>query len=180
MLFRSLIVALVGAPGLRPYLAAVRAAVSAALLSALAYAPHVAAVGFRVVGYLPGYLKEEKYTTGGRFLLAGLLRLPPRLAGPLSVLAVVAVALGVVVRRPAAPIAASAVLGAVLLAASPVQPWYGVTLLAVATVAGASWWAAVVAAGYPYFFAVILDYGHATGLGQAAYGGALEIGRAHV
>ncbi len=66
-------------------------------------------------------------------------------------------------------------LGALLLATSPVQPWYGVALLAVATLAGRPWWAAVVVAAYPYYFAVILDQPHAVGLGRIAYGTALVV-----
>jgi hypothetical protein len=33
---------------------------------------HVVAVGSKVLGYLPGYLNEENYSSGGRFLLVGL------------------------------------------------------------------------------------------------------------
>jgi len=61
----------------------------------------------------------------------------------------------------------------VLLAASPVQPWYAVSLVAVATVAGRPWWAGVALAGYPYFFAVILADRHAAGIGEIAYAAAL-------
>ena len=41
----------------------------AAGLVALSYLPHVLAIGPDVLGYLPGYLREERYTSGGRFLL---------------------------------------------------------------------------------------------------------------
>jgi len=44
--------------------------------------------------------------------------------------------------------------------------------VAVATVAAAPAWAAVVVAGYPYFFAVILADRHAVVIGRLAYGGA--------
>ena len=43
---------------------------------ALAYVPHVLAVGTKVIGYLGGYLQEEHYDSGGRFQLLGLLGLP--------------------------------------------------------------------------------------------------------
>jgi hypothetical protein len=66
-------------------------------------------------------------------------------------------------------------MGAVLLAASPVQPWYAVSLLALATVAASPRWIAVLVAGYPYFFAVILNYRHAIGLGQSSFAAALAI-----
>jgi len=167
-----LIVALAGMGGARRYRSLVRAGVTAAVLGVLAYLPHVVRVGRRVLGYLPGYLNEEHYNTGARFLLASLTRLP---AGPVSVLALAGVVAWVLVRRPPVPVAASLLFGTVLLTASPVQPWYAVTLLAVATVAAAPWWAAVAAAGYPYFFAIILGDPHATGYGQVAYGVALVV-----
>jgi hypothetical protein len=144
-------------------------------LVALAYLPHVVAVGPRVLGYLPGYLEEERYGEGGRYLLAGVLGLP---AGPTALLAATGAGLGavwVLRRRPPVPEGCAMVLGAVLFAATPVQPWYALTLLAVATVAAAPVWVAVVVAGYPYFFAVILDSPHQTLVGRLAYGAALMV-----
>jgi hypothetical protein len=38
---------------------------------ALTYVPHVATVGSSVIGYLPGYLHEEGYSTGDHLLLLG-------------------------------------------------------------------------------------------------------------
>jgi hypothetical protein len=126
-------------------------------------------VGPKVLGYLPGYLKEEHYEGGGRYLIAEALRLPLHLGEPLAVLAVVAAVGWVLVRRPPAPTAAALLLGVLLLAVSPVQPWYAVSLLAVATVAGLPGWAVVTVAGYPYFFAVILANRHVVGIGQISY-----------
>jgi len=167
-----LVLALVGV-GTRGWVAVVRAGVTAAAVVALAYAEHVARVGVHVLGYLPGYLTEEHYTTGGRFLLASLARVPVGWAAAVSAVFVVAACAWVGWRRPPAPAAAALLLGAVLLASSPVQPWYAVSLLAVATVAGRPWWAGVAVAGYPYFFAVILADRHAVGIGEMAYGTAL-------
>ena len=167
--------AVAGASTARRYLAVVRAGATAAVLAALAYLPHVLRVGPRVLGYLPGYLTEEKYNTGGRFLLAALTGLPSRFTGPLSGLVLLAAMTWVVLRRPPAPVGASLLLGTLLLVASPVQPWYAVSLLAVATIAGKPWWAAIAVAGYPYYFAVILDDRHAQQHGQAAYALALIV-----
>lgn len=146
---------------------------AAAAVVSLAYLPHVVAVGLRVVGYLPGYLREEHYDGGGRYLLAGLLHLPSGLAAGAGFAGVVGVAAWVLVRRPPAPAAAAALVGGLLLAVTPVQPWYAVTLLAVATAGAAPAWSAVALAGYPYFFAVILDSPHAAAIGQVSYGLAL-------
>jgi hypothetical protein len=146
-----------------------RAGATAAVVATIAYLPHVVAVGAKVLGYLPGYLKEEHYRTGSRFLVAGALHIPPPWAAPVSALALAVVVLWVLVRRPAVPAGAAALMGALLLATSPVQPWYAVSLLALAAVAAQPRWGAIVIAGYPFFFAVILAYRHTTGLGQLCY-----------
>jgi hypothetical protein len=151
----------------------VRAGAAALSVVAVAYLPHVVTVGGRVLGYLPGYLREEQYDEGGRYLLAGVLGLPAAVTAALAAAGVAAVVAWVLLRRIPAPRACAAVLGAVLLAATPVQPWYAVVLLAVATVAAEPRWALVVAAGYPYFFAVILDAPHAVAIGRVSYGVAL-------
>lgn len=146
-----------------------RTIVPAAVLAVLSYAPHVVAVGAKVLGYLPGYLREEHYESGGRFLLASALHLP---GAAVAAVAVAATAAWVVAARPRLPAAGAALLGVLLLTVSPVQPWYAVALLALATVAGRPAWYAVAAAGYPYFFAVILASPHATAIGQVSYGAA--------
>jgi hypothetical protein len=68
-------------------------------------------------------------------------------------------------------------LGAALLLSSPVQPWYGLPLVALAALAARPVWAVVPALTYPVFFAVI-----ATGpspavwrTGSACYLGALAV-----
>jgi hypothetical protein len=128
-----------------------------------------------VVGYLPGYLREEDYTSGGRFLLASALQVPPSLALGATALAAGMVVVGVLGRPPPFAAAATMLVATVLLATTPVQPWYGGLLLATAAVAGEARWTALVAAGYPYFFAVILDQPHRTAIGQLAYGAAAVI-----
>ena len=157
----------------RRWSALVRAGAAAVAVVAVGYLPHVVAVGGRVLGYLPGYLREEQYDEGSRYLLAGLLGLPTGVTPALAGAGVLAVVAWVLVRRPPAPQAFAAILGAVLLAATPVQPWYAVVLLAVATVAVEPRWALVVAAAYPYFFAVILDAPHSVAIGRVCYGLAL-------
>jgi len=164
-----LLVSVVGTRRGRRLAALLRSGGTAAALAAVTYLPHVLAVGPKVLGYLPGYLKEEHYEGGGRYLLAEALRLPARQGEPLAVIAVAAAVTWVLVRRPAVPTASALLLGVLLLVVSPVQPWYAVSLLAVATVAGLPVWAAVAAAGYPYFFAVILADRHMTGVGQISY-----------
>lgn len=135
------------------------------------YAPHVAAVGVKVLGYLPGYLKEEHYTgQASRFLLVDLLRLPPKGSDVVIALLVAATAGWILRRRPEPATGAAALMGVLLLCATPVQPWYGITLLALAAAAQRAHWGWIVLAGYPYFFAVILAAKHVVGLGELSYG----------
>lgn len=155
--------------------AVVRLTGAFAAVVTLAYLPHVATVGLDVLGYLPGYLQEERYGEGGRYLLAGLLGLPPALTAALAAAGLAGAAGWVLLRRPAVPRGCALLLGALLLAVTPVQPWYAVTLLAVATVAAAPAWSAVAIAGYPYFFAVLLDFPHAVAIGRMSYGLALAV-----
>lgn len=143
---------------------------AAAVVTAVGYLPHVLQVGTKVIGFLPGYLREEQYAGAGRYLVAGGLRLPGGLAGLASAGALVAAATWVWRHRPPAASGAALLLGVLLLAVSPVQPWYAVTLLAFATLTAQPRWAAVVAAGYPYFFAVILLHPQRVGIGQLSYG----------
>jgi hypothetical protein len=128
-----------------------------------------------VIGYLPGYLREEHYDRGGRFLLVSLAGLPAAATVALAVAAAAALVTWVVARCPPPPGGAALLVGGLLLVATPVQPWYAVTLLALATVAAQPVWACVAAAGYPYFFAVILDHPATTRIGQAGYGTALLV-----
>jgi hypothetical protein len=150
------------------------AAASALVLTlAVGYLPHVLAVGPRVLGYLPGYLREERYSEGGRFLLVGIIGRWAALTVVLAAVAIVGLLVLVVRRAPQPPEAMALLLGGALLVATPVQPWYAVSLLAVAAVAAQPVWSTVAAAGYPYYFAVVLDHAHAVLIGRVTYGLAL-------
>jgi hypothetical protein len=141
--------------GRRP-LRVVAAFVAVAVVS---YLPHVLAVGWDVLGYLPGYLQEEDYVEGGRYLLLrpfGLAGRPATVVAGLLGLAVLAVVLCRVARDPDDVVEPALLLfGAALLIATPVQPWYGLPLAALAALAGRPAWLAVPAAAYPAFFAVV-------------------------
>jgi hypothetical protein len=165
-----LILALIAAAAGRRGRALLRIGGAASVVAVVGYLPHVLEVGAKVVGFLPGYLREEHYDAAGRYLVAGALRVPGGISGVVSALALVAAAVWVWQRRPAAPVGAAVLIGTLLLAASPVQPWYAVTLLAFAALAAEPIWAAVMVAGYPYFMAVILLHPQRVGIGQMAYG----------
>jgi len=153
----------------------VRVCVTVGVMTALAYAPHVARVGVKVLGYLPGYLKEESYRSGGRYLIANLLQVPDAWAGIASLLAVIVVAGWIVIRRPPLPVASTAILAALLLASSPAQTWYAVSLLAVATVAARPATLAVLAGGYIASFAAVLDRSGSARIGGWGYTAALAV-----
>lgn len=173
----------VGVRGKRRVVAGVASVAAAAAVVVLGYAPHVASVGARVLGYLPGYLREEDYDTGGRFLLLGLVGLRGTIGAAVAVAVLLGTVAVVVVRRVPPPRAFAVLLGVLLLVATPVQPWYAVALLAVAAAAGEPRWAVLSVAGYPYFFAVILDAPHAVAIGRVCYlaglAAALAVGHVH-
>jgi len=169
----------------------VRVVAAAAAVVGLSYLPHVLAVGPSVVGYLPGYLQEEKYSEGSRFLLLGLFGLHGIVAqvAAVVILAIVAVVVAAAplpdrfrpwTRRPIAggtpdsvspsPITrARWILVAAFLIVTPVQPWYAVLVVAVAALDGRWELLAVAAAAYPLYFGTILDKA-APEVGTISYG----------
>jgi hypothetical protein len=157
----------------------VRVVTAFAAVCVVSYVPHVLAVGWDVLGYLPGYLAEEDYDSGDRYLL---LR-PLGLTGLAATAVAGGLGLGVLayvlrrVRRDPQDVAEPALVlfGAALVLATPVQPWYGLPLAALAVLAVRPVWLAVPAAAYPAFFAVVPD-GPSDGaarIGSLAFGLAL-------
>ncbi len=126
----------------------------------LAYAPYVATAGTHVLGYLPGYLKENGYNSGARYLLL----LDVRLSTHGDVLSLLALAGAVLVAalRPLEPglsplaARAAALLGTAFLLASPGNAWYCTLLIAVAILGNRLEWIAVVAANYAVYFTFVL------------------------
>jgi len=138
---------------------------------ALAYLPYVLVSGAGVLGYLPGYLREEGYDQGhlDRF---GLLRLvlPERWAPYGAALVLGAVVLHVLRRGdPARPWGgALLVTGTALLLVAPGYPWYALLVVALVGLDGRWEWLAVPAAGQ----ALYLLGGDTQ---QPAYGAALGV-----
>lgn len=107
--------------------------IAAALATfALLYVPYLAAAGAGVLGFLPGYLKEEGYSQSGgtRFGLAQLVSTglwPP----VLSAAALAVVALGVLRRTRPGNVweQQTVMIGLTLLIISPNYPWYALMLL---------------------------------------------------
>jgi len=124
------------------------AAVAAVAFVALVYVPHVLAVGSAVIGYLPGYLHEEKYGSGARLLLLGAV-LPHPADTVVAVLIILAVGLWAWLRGPVDAPARSAVVvvGVALAVFTPHYGWYAGVLLALVALSGALEWVPIVFAG---------------------------------
>jgi len=147
----------------------VRTLASFAAVVAVVYVPHVLTAGLDVLGYLTGYLTEEQYAKGGRFLLLGLVGITGGAAKAVAVLLLGALA-ALVARsgmRPAE--AALAMLGGTLLVVDPVQPWYAVLLVALAVLTARLEWIAVCVAAYPLYVAALL-HRDTVAAGQLSYG----------
>lgn len=75
--------------------------------------------------------------------------------------------------RPARLAGRPLLLGALLLVATPVQPWYAVSVAALGVLDRAWWWAVLAMVAWPYYAAVVLDDPDAPSLGRAGYALAL-------
>ena len=126
--------------------ATVAAAAAGAALAV--YLPHLLAVGHRVIGFLPGYLAEQGYKTGGGFELLSLL-VPGRWAAIAAVAVLAALGLAVLHRAdPGRPWRGAVVMtGAALAVTTPAYPWYALLLVALVALDGQAEWLAFAAVG---------------------------------
>jgi len=113
------------------------------------YVPHVIAVGGKVIGFLPGYLQQEGYTSGTRFGIIGLF-LGGRAAIAAAVLVLAVVALTVLwFSDPDQPWRGAVVMTAAALAvATPHYQWYALLLVMLVALDGRPEWLAFAAGGY--------------------------------
>jgi alpha-1,2-mannosyltransferase len=108
------------------------------------YIPYVIADGIEVLGYLPGYLSEEGYESGTRFIMLSLVA-----PGPASlVLAAALIAVtGALVwwkTDPADPwLGQLVMIGVTLLVVTPRYPWYALLLVPMIAMTGRWEWLAV-------------------------------------
>ena len=111
---------------------------------AVLYIPYIALTGFGVLGYLPGYLSEEGYSSGSRFIMLSLFA-PGPAATVIAALLIAATAL-IVWRRtdPNDPWLGQVVMiGVTLLVVTPRYPWYALLLVPVVAMSGRWEWLAV-------------------------------------
>jgi hypothetical protein len=140
----ALIVPAVVRPGRR-----IALLVSALSVTALVYMPHAMAVGSRIAGYFPGYLKEEGYTSGSRFVLIDLVfKDKPATVMAVAILGAVAY---YVLRHgnPDQPWHGAVIMTAAALAVdTPMHPWYAMLLVMLVALDGKPEWLAIAAGAY--------------------------------
>jgi hypothetical protein len=145
--------------------------VTAIAVTALTYLPYVLASGTGVLGYLPGYLREEGYDSA-QLRKFGLIRLiVPESLAPIVAAVVLLVAVLYVLRfgDPLRPWrGALVVFGVALFVLTPTYPWYGLLLVGLVAMSGTWEWLAVPAAAQ-------VVYLHGGDVQQAAYGTALAV-----
>ena len=148
----------------------VLAVASALGVVVLVYIPHVLAVGTAVIGYLPGYLHEENYSSGSRLLLVGWV-LPHPFDTVVGGLLVVAVALWAWRRGdPLAPQrSAVVVLGLALLVFTPNYGWYMSLLVALVAMTTAWEWIPLCVAGTFAYLTTDIDVKHTSYLAAAVF-----------
>lgn len=137
-------------------------AVAAIGFVVLVYVPHVIAVGGAVLGYLPGYLHEEEYGSGGRLLLLHEV-LPHPADTIVGAALLLAVGLWAWLRGSvAAPErAAVIVVGVAFLVFTPNFGWYAGLLLALVALTGALEWVPIV---FAPTFAYLVHTDHDTAI----------------
>jgi Glycosyltransferase family 87 len=123
------------------------------------YIPHVAAVGSKVIGFLPGYLQQEGYDSGSRFGIIGLF-VTGWLAMVAAALILGAVALFVLLYGdPDRPWRGALIMTAAALAVTtPSFQWYALLLVMLVALDGQPEWLAFAAGAY---------YAAEPGLGRA-------------
>jgi alpha-1,2-mannosyltransferase len=108
------------------------------------YIPYVIADGIQVLGYLPGYLSEEGYETGTRFIMLSLIAPGPASLVLAAVLIAATAALVWWKTDPADPwLGQLVMIGVTLLVVTPRYPWYALLLVPMIAMTGRWEWLAV-------------------------------------
>ena len=108
------------------------------------YVPYVIASGIGVLGFLPGYLGEEGYETGSRFILLSWF-LPGISSTIVAALLIIAIGVITWVRStPSNPwLGQVMMIGSILLIVSPRYSWYALLLVPMIAMSGRWEWLAV-------------------------------------
>ena len=129
--------------GWRPIGAAAAGAV------AIVYVPHVIAVGSKIIGFFPGYLNQEGYSTGTGFSIIGLF-VQGKAATAVAVVILGAVAAAIIrYGDPAQPWRGGVLMtSAALAVCTPHFQWYSILLVMLVALDGRPEWLAIAAGGY--------------------------------
>jgi hypothetical protein len=153
----------------------VAVAAAAAGATMTVYLPHLLAVGGQVIGFLPGYLTAQGYSSGSRFLLLSLVA-PGRWAAVAAVAALALAGMAVLTTAdPDRPWRGAVVMtGTALAVTTPWISWYSLLLVALVAMDGRAEWLALAAARYltPLH---PLPYVTLSQPGRIGYGSALAI-----
>ncbi|MEO3785327.1 hypothetical protein ABGB12_18515 [Actinocorallia sp. B10E7] len=155
----------------RPRLKDLVLPVTALAVVALTYVPHVLASGSGVLGYLPGYLKEEGYDSEKlkRFALLRQVVSEDHAAIAAAVMVLAAVLYVLRFGDPLRPWSgALLVFGVALLALTPGYPWYGLLLVGLIVLDGRWEWLGVPMAGQVVYLHGLEAQDTAYGLALAA------------
>jgi Glycosyltransferase family 87 len=122
---------------------------AAATAISLVYAPHVMAVGRKIIGFFPGYLNQEGYSTGNGFSVIGLV-VHGKLATAVAILILGAIALAIIrFGNPDEPWRGSVLMtSAALAVCTPHFQWYAILLVMLVALDGRPEWLAIAAGGY--------------------------------
>lgn len=126
-------------------------AVSTAAVAAvgLVYLPHVLAVRSRIIGFLPGYLKQEGYSNGTGYSVIGLVVHGKAATGVAVVLLGIAALLILRYADPDRPWQGGMLMTAAALAVcTPDFQWYAILLVMLVALDGQPEWLAIAAGGY--------------------------------
>jgi Glycosyltransferase family 87 len=122
---------------------------SAAAAISLVYAPHVLAVGRKVIGFLPGYLHQEGYSSGNGFNIIGLF-VHGKLTAAVAVVILAAIALAIIrFGDPGQPWRGGVLMtSAALAVCTPDYQWYAILLVMLVALDGRPEWLAIAAGAY--------------------------------
>jgi hypothetical protein len=113
------------------------------------YAPHLMAAGSHVIGFLPGYLNQQGYSTGTGFDIVALVA-PGKLATVVAVALLAAIALAILkFGDPGQPWRGGVLMtAAALVICTPQFQWYAMLLVMLIALDGHPEWLALPAGGY--------------------------------
>lgn len=113
------------------------------------YIPHVIAVGGKIIGFFPGYLRQEGYSTGTGYAVIRLVA-DGKVATAIAVLVLGLIALAIIrYCDPGQPWRGGVLMtSAALAVCTPHFQWYAILLVMLVALDGQPEWLAIAAGGY--------------------------------